>query len=550
MSDEVARVGIGIVANDRSEAGFKAVEKRAAQSQKRIGNLNRKAFNDNDRATARSTKSIIGSLGRIEQAAARALGGRSLTSGLAGRFGAVTEAASAMGEGMASASVAGGLLEGAVGGVAMAVGGTIAVLGAAAYAAFKFTNSWAQGAAQLARTAEIIGISTKALTEFSSAAERVGVDKGAAVGAVGSLSQTLNDARYGRNTQALEVLRRLGVGMKLNKDGTVDTAAMLPSIANAIQGQNSSGRRTVARLLGIPESALPAFSQGGKALAADMKDSDDTGVVINDADGEMAKRAARKGVLVGQLKDRSSNDSAREAARRLLDGKIGDAVVDGAQALDAAIHGDFKPAVDKFKHAVDNLVDGTRNVFGGGGSSPTVGNLATRIEKLGERSRQNQVSPKGAIGVMQVMPATARATAARLGIPFDEARYRQDEGYNRMLGQQHLGFLLRRYDGNETLASAAYNAGEGRVDQWLKSIGDPRKGQISEQQFASRIPFKETRNYAQRVMDGHYGERSQIPVKVEIQVNQQGKVTKVQTKTGGGNAPAVSHAMNMGAYRY
>ncbi|WP_207079140.1 lytic transglycosylase domain-containing protein [Novosphingobium sp. KA1] len=549
MTEEVAKIGVAIVANDRSEAGWKSAEKRAEQSQKRVGSLNRKAFNDNDRATARSTKSMVSSLARIEQAAARALGGRSLTAGLAGRFGATGQAASAMGEGLASASAAGGLLETAAGGVAMAVGGTIAVLGAAAYAAFKFTDGWAQGAAQLARTAEIIGISTKALTEFSSAAERAGVDKGAAVGAVGSLSQTLNDARYGRNTQALEVLRRLNVGMKLNKDGTVDTAAMLPAIADAIQRQNSSGRRTVARLLGIPESALPAFSQGGKALAADMKDSDSTGVVINDADGEMAKRAARKGTLVGQLKDRGLNDTAREAARNFLDGKVGDAVVDAAQGIDKIIHGDFGPAVKDFGRAVDNLVDGTRNMLGSGGG-PTVSGIAARIEKLGERSRQNQISPKGAIGVMQVMPGTARATASRLGIPFDEGRYRKDEGYNRMLGQQHLGFLLRRYGGNETLATAAYNAGEGRVDKWLQSIGDPRKGGISEQQFAARIPFKETRNYVQRVMEGHYGERGEIPVKVDIQVNQHGKVTGVKTTQGNGNAPAVSHSMNIGAYRY
>ncbi|WP_288806494.1 lytic transglycosylase domain-containing protein [uncultured Novosphingobium sp.] len=492
---------------------------------------------------------MIGSLARIEQAAARALGGRSLTSGLAGRFGAVGQAASAMGDGMAGASAAGGLLESAAGGVAMAVGGTIAVLGAAAYAAFKFTDSWAQGAAQLARTAEIIGVSTKALTEFSSAAERAGVDKGAAVGAVGSLSQTLNDARYGRNTQALEVLRRLNVGMKLNKDGTVDTAAMLPAIADAIQRQNSSGRRTVARLLGIPENALPAFSQGGKALSADMTDSDSTGVVIDDTVGDLAKKAARKSVLLGQAKDRMLDYAGRKAAEQ-LSGRAADAAVDAAQALDEAVHGNFAPAVDKFGRAVDNLVDGARNLFGGGSGAPTVGGIAARIEKLGERSRQNQISPKGAIGVMQVMPATARATASRLGIPFDEGRYRKDEGYNRMLGQQHLGMLLRRYGGNETLATAAYNAGEGRVDKWLQSIGDPRKGGISEQQFAARIPFKETRNYVQRVMEGHYGERGQIPVKVDISVNQHGKVTGVKTTQGTGNAPAVSHSMNMGAYRY
>jgi hypothetical protein len=68
-----------------------------------------------------------------------------------------------------------------------------------------------------------------------------------------------------------------------------------------------------------------------------------------------------------------------------------------------------------------------------------------------------------------------------------------------MLGRLHVSDLMQKYQGNQTLVSAAYNAGEGRVDGWLKSIGDPRQGIISNADFAAQIPLAETKNYVMRV---------------------------------------------------
>lgn len=121
--------------------------------------------------------------------------------------------------------------------------------------------------------------------------------------------------------------------------------------------------------------------------------------------------------------------------------------------------------------------------------------------KQTDRSGAPLTSSKGAIGRAQVMPGTARATAARLGIPFDEKRYKTDGAYNEYLGRSHFDWLVNRYNGNTTLASAAYNAGEGKVDEWVKSIGDPRRGQIRDSDFAARIPYKETRGYVANVAD-------------------------------------------------
>lgn len=544
MTDEVAKVGIGITANDNTAKGFAAVEKRAEKSAKRVGELNRRTLADHERATGRSAKAIVGSLGKIEQATAKAFGSKSLTAGLARCMGAVGEAASAMGEGFIGAATAGGGLAKAAGAVTVAVGGTVAVLAAAAYAAFKFTDSWAKGAAGLSRTAEIIGVSTKALTEFAAAAERAGVDKGTATGTLGSLSQTLNDARYGRNTQALEVLRRLGVGMKLNADGTVNTEAMLPAIADALKRQNSSGRRTAAHALGIADAALPAFTQGGNALAGDMRDADKTAVVIDDGVGAMARRIARKGVLVGQMKDREIDYQGRSLAPHVESGF--DAILDGAHVFDSAVHGDFKPAAEKINRAADKMAKATGTsraaIIGGAvGGIPgfVAGTIYDRIEHLGERSRQNQVSPAGAVGVMQLMPGTARTVAGRLGIPFDAGRFKHDATYNRMLGRAYLDWLLKHYGGDETLATAAYNAGEGAVDHWISGtpykdskgrrlqyhLGDPRRGELSDAEWASRIPYKETRNYVHRVI---------------VEFKNAPKGTRATVHSPGG---AVSHAM-------
>lgn len=111
------------------------------------------------------------------------------------------------------------------------------------------------------------------------------------------------------------------------------------------------------------------------------------------------------------------------------------------------------------------------------------------------------VSPKGALGLMQLMPETAKETARELGIPYDEQRLLSDPQYNTALGTAYLNKMLGKYDGNQALAVAAYNAGPGSVDKWVKEYGDPRKGEISVAEFVTKIPFKETREYTAKIMD-------------------------------------------------
>jgi len=111
------------------------------------------------------------------------------------------------------------------------------------------------------------------------------------------------------------------------------------------------------------------------------------------------------------------------------------------------------------------------------------------------------VSPKGALGLMQLMPDTAKEVARDIGVPYDEQRLLSDPQYNAALGTAYLNKMLGKYDGSQVLAVAAYNAGPGSVDKWVKDIGDPRTGEISMAEFVKRIPFKETREYTAKIME-------------------------------------------------
>ncbi|WP_439813976.1 transglycosylase SLT domain-containing protein [Zavarzinia sp. CC-PAN008] len=109
-------------------------------------------------------------------------------------------------------------------------------------------------------------------------------------------------------------------------------------------------------------------------------------------------------------------------------------------------------------------------------------------------------SPKGAVGLTQIMPGTGPEAAADAGLPWDERRWREDADYNRALGVGHLAKLLRRYGGDVTIALTAYNQGVGNVDRFLETIGDPRGQQLTHDAWLSRLPGPNGRAYARSVL--------------------------------------------------
>ncbi len=118
------------------------------------------------------------------------------------------------------------------------------------------------------------------------------------------------------------------------------------------------------------------------------------------------------------------------------------------------------------------------------------------------------LSPAGARGLMQLMPATAQQVARQIGEPTSPTALVTDAGHNMRLGTAYLRGVLDQFGGAIPLAVAAYNAGPTRVNQWLAEIGDPRGGQGGGQagnpdmvDWIELIPIGETRNYVQRVME-------------------------------------------------
>jgi soluble lytic murein transglycosylase len=115
----------------------------------------------------------------------------------------------------------------------------------------------------------------------------------------------------------------------------------------------------------------------------------------------------------------------------------------------------------------------------------------------------------GAKGLMQMLPSTAAVTARQAGVEFDYARLIVDPAFNTKLGALLLGQLIEDEGGSRELAFAAYNAGPGRVTQWIMKHGDPRDGTADLIDWIERIPFDETRDYVQRVSEnlGVYRQR-------------------------------------------
>ena len=111
------------------------------------------------------------------------------------------------------------------------------------------------------------------------------------------------------------------------------------------------------------------------------------------------------------------------------------------------------------------------------------------------------VSHAGARGLLQLMPATARATARSYGLAYDQGRLISDPSYNARIGAAHLGDLVAEFNGSYIMTFAAYNAGRGRVREWVEAYGDPRDPRVDPIDWVERIPFTETRNYVQRVME-------------------------------------------------
>ena len=131
---------------------------------------------------------------------------------------------------------------------------------------------------------------------------------------------------------------------------------------------------------------------------------------------------------------------------------------------------------------------------------PVEAALAHAVARQESEFNPRAVSSASAMGLMQLLPRTARKVAKGLHL-----RYRQDRlfdgGYNMRLGAAYLGQLVKAYRGSYIMALAAYNAGPNRVSRWRRKNGDPRKDGVDPIDWVEAISISETRNYVQRVLE-------------------------------------------------
>jgi len=135
---------------------------------------------------------------------------------------------------------------------------------------------------------------------------------------------------------------------------------------------------------------------------------------------------------------------------------------------------------------------------------------------------QAVVSPAQAYGLMQVTPDAGRYVCKRAGVSFDLNRMKTDPVYNAALGAAELGGLLEDYRGSYIMTFAAYNAGRGSVKKWVERYGDPRDPKVDAVDWVELIPFAETRNYVQRVMENlqvyraRFGGGSRLQIEADL----------------------------------
>ncbi|KZL16781.1 Soluble lytic murein transglycosylase precursor [Pseudovibrio axinellae] len=132
-----------------------------------------------------------------------------------------------------------------------------------------------------------------------------------------------------------------------------------------------------------------------------------------------------------------------------------------------------------------------------GVEKPVVYAIARQESSFNPKAR----SSAGALGLLQLMPGTAKETAHNLGVAYKKSRLTSDPAYNATLGAAVLGELVNEFGGSYILTFAAYNAGKNKVKEWIERFGDPRNPNIDPIDWVESIPYGETRNYVQRITE-------------------------------------------------
>jgi soluble lytic murein transglycosylase len=204
--------------------------------------------------------------------------------------------------------------------------------------------------------------------------------------------------------------------------------------------------------------------------------------------------------LLGQL---DQDDRTRAFLKSMADNSTSPASLRMIADLGWELHRDdlavmvAKIARDKGVDLIEYLYP-LRSVPQGPGPEPALTLAIIRQESAFE---VDAVSPAGALGLMQLMPATAKHVAKGMSLRYRKEDLTRSPDYNMLLGRAYLQEILDSFSGSYVLAIAAYNAGPDRVNSWMSLYGDPRDRGVDVVDWIETIPIYETRNYVQRVLE-------------------------------------------------
>ena len=169
--------------------------------------------------------------------------------------------------------------------------------------------------------------------------------------------------------------------------------------------------------------------------------------------------------------------------------------------------GQFKVDIDSWSYPLRGLPDWKQ-----------VGKPVEKALVFGLSRQESEFNPTagsrvGAQGLMQIMPATAKLIARQHKIPYRNGMLTSDPAMNVKMGAAHLGDLIDNFNGSYVLTLVAYNAGPRRAREWTEQFGDLRSGQVDPVDWVENIPFQETRQYVQKVMQNLHVYRSRLAPK-------------------------------------
>jgi soluble lytic murein transglycosylase len=279
-------------------------------------------------------------------------------------------------------------------------------------------------------------------------------------------------------------------------------------------GEASSYYRTAARYGTAYYGQLAAARLGLKAIPIDYpapSDSDRTAFTDREAVRaierlEQAGYDSRANILYLDLA--ASLDSPGELALLAAQAeKRGDHFLALRIGKVAASRG---LAIGALSHPV-GVIPASADISGAGEA------LAYAIARQESEFNVAAVSGAGARGLLQLLPGTAKDMAKQNGLPYSLDRLTADAGYNATLGAAFLSEQLDRFDGSFVLTFAGYNAGPRRAREWVAKYGDPRGRTLDDVvDWIERIPFTETRNYVQRVMENYEVYRMRLSGRFDI----------------------------------